>query len=94
MILGLVLGLAAVPAVMEAVAALLSGASFWQLFGIGAVIVALLAAVSLTRARLKVIRDYPEKGQSRWHWSGWRFKFYDAFERELENGAGTSSSRR
>lgn len=29
------------------------------------------------KARIRVIWHYPSKWQFRWHWTGWKFKFYD-----------------
>ncbi len=38
-----------------------------------------VAAVQALRVRLKIISDYPAKGQFRWHLAGWRSGFYDCF---------------
>jgi len=31
------------------------------------------------QVRVKVIHDFPEPGQTRWHWSAWHFQHYDRF---------------
>lgn len=55
------------------------GVPRWTSFPWLALFAGLAAAVAIGRARLKVIRDYPEKSQFNFHWSGWRFKFYDTY---------------
>ena len=44
-----------------------------------AVVITAVAAVYSYNARVKVIRDFPEKGMVNRHWSAWRFKHYDRF---------------
>lgn len=39
----------------------------------------IVAAVQMLRVRLKIISNYPSKGQFRWHLAGWRSGFYDRF---------------
>ncbi|MFZ0458600.1 MAG: DUF2235 domain-containing protein [Rhodoplanes sp.] len=43
------------------------------------VVFAVIIAIYSYNARVKVIRDFPEKGMVRRHWSAWRFKHYDRF---------------
>lgn len=52
---------------------------YWRSFWCVIAAVGLIAFVSGARAHLKVIRDFPKPGNFRWHWSAWRFKFYDQF---------------
>lgn len=44
-----------------------------------ALTIAAVAGIYSYRARVKVIRDFPEKGMVKRHWSAWRFKHYDRF---------------
>jgi uncharacterized protein (DUF2235 family) len=44
-----------------------------------ALVIAAVAAIYSYRVRVKVIRDFPEKGMVKRHWSAWRFKHYDRF---------------
>jgi T6SS, Phospholipase effector Tle1-like, catalytic domain len=48
---------------------------------IGSVMIASMFAFYLYsyRVRVKVIENYPEPGERRKHWSGWRFQHYDRF---------------
>lgn len=39
----------------------------------------IIAVILIAKARIRVIWDYPKRGQFRWHWTGWRFKFYDTY---------------
>ncbi len=57
----------------------LFGWHFWWTFGCVLVLVLLSALMSACRDHLKIIRDFPSKGSIKWHWSAWRFKFYDGF---------------
>lgn len=58
-----------------------------ELIGLNLVaVLAVFAAVALLavgihayRHRIKTIRDFPDKGDFRWHWSAWRFRHYDMF---------------
>jgi hypothetical protein len=52
---------------------------YWWSFGCVLAAVGLLTLVANCRAHIKVIRDFPNKGDISWHWSAWRFKFYDRF---------------
>ncbi len=72
--------LAAVGAAGVGAAALLAWLFGWPFWTTALAITgaaALFALLKVARARLRVIRDYPTVGKWRWHWSGWRFKFYD-----------------
>lgn len=42
--------------------------------GIG---IGIVTALVLAKARIRVIWRYPSRSQFRWHWTGWKFKFYD-----------------
>jgi hypothetical protein len=52
---------------------------YWWSFGGVITAVGLIALVKGVRAHLKIIRDFPQPGNFKWHWSAWRFKFYDQF---------------
>lgn len=75
----LVLGVAAAIYVASLAIGWLLDLPRWTVFAWAAAIATLLAAFWIAKARLKVIWDYPEAGKFRWHWSGWRFKFYDTY---------------
>lgn len=53
--------------------------SYWWSFAGVLTAVGLIAVSAAARAHIKVIRDYPKKGNFSWHWSAWRFKHYDRF---------------
>lgn len=48
-------------------------ATAWTLLGLGA----LMMGVDYVRSHYKSISDYPRPGESDWHFTTWRFKFYD-----------------
>ena len=52
---------------------------FWTAFFSAAAGLAICVIIYSLKVRVKVIRDYPEPGKSRRHWSAWRFKHYDMF---------------
>jgi uncharacterized protein (DUF2235 family) len=52
---------------------------YWWLFGCVLLGAGLVALVRSCMAHIKVIRDFPQKGNVTWHWSAWRFKNYDRF---------------
>ncbi|TWO68071.1 DUF2235 domain-containing protein [Caenimonas sedimenti] len=74
-------GLASVTAVGAYIAASIGTALFglptkvttWTLLGLGA----LMMGVDHIRSHFKWISDYPRHGKFDWHFSKWRFKFYD-----------------
>lgn len=47
--------------------------TFWTI----AAIVAASFFVTYFRTQIKVIRDFPSKGDFKWHQAAWRFRFYD-----------------
>lgn len=51
----------------------------WSAFSWAAAAASIVLAFLVAKSRIKVIRDYPEKGRMDWHWSGWKFKFYDTY---------------
>ena len=57
----------------------LFGLPFLTSATIALVVFAAIIAIYSYNARVKVIRDFPEKGMVRRHWSAWRFKHYDRF---------------
>lgn len=73
------LGLAAGAAVGAWLVSALFPLGFWcssiGLLGAAGLVVLIAAC----RLHLKVIRDFPAKGNISWHWSAWRFKHYDQF---------------
>lgn len=42
-------------------------------------VVGIAIGIYLYKTRFKVIRDFPERGDVRWHMAAWRFKHYDKF---------------
>jgi uncharacterized protein (DUF2235 family) len=52
---------------------------YWRSFWCVISVLGLLALVRGAQAHLKIIRDFPRPGSFKWHWSAWRFKFYDQF---------------
>ena len=57
----------------------LVGVPRWSVLPWAALGAGMALAFAIARARLKVIWDFPAKGQMNWHWSGWKFKFYDTY---------------
>lgn len=55
------------------------GWGYWWAFCAVLGIVGVMVLVSQCRSHFKIIRDFPTKSALRWHWSTWRFKFYDRF---------------
>jgi uncharacterized protein (DUF2235 family) len=81
---GVIIGIAVIAAMaFSALAAWLLSFLFGLPFltaAIGfAVFVGAVAAIFISKARVKIIRDFPTLGRLKWHWSGWRFKHYDRF---------------
>ena len=72
-------GLASTAAVGAWILREASPLSFWSAFVCVLAAVGLFTLVSSCRAHIKVIRDFPNKGNFSWHWSAWRFKHYDRF---------------
>jgi uncharacterized protein (DUF2235 family) len=56
-----------------------TGADFLQAFLVLLALGALVGGSQLLRSSLKLIRDFPTRGETRWHLSGWRSGFYDCF---------------
>lgn len=77
MILGLLLFIASMVALAASVLSLLLGFSFVQIFIVLGSFVLISYGVSSFRSHFKWITDYPEKGNLRWHFAAWRFRFYD-----------------
>lgn len=77
--MGLVTVIVAVVAVLAMVLQWLFEWNFRYTFIAAAIVSVISTIVLIARARLKVIHDYPVAGQSAWHWSGWRFAFYDTY---------------
>jgi len=76
----MLIAMAAFCAVASAVAWALSALlGFWCAFSAVVGAFSLVALVSQCRSHLKIIHDFPTKGALRWHWSAWRFQFYDRF---------------
>lgn len=75
----LIAGAATIIAGLSIAVGSLMGTSFWSTFAVTSVAGALIAAFAIARARLKVITDFPNSGQRRFHWSGWKFRFYDTY---------------
>ena len=73
----LLIALGASAAVAKATSLL--GADFYPAFFTALAIGALVFGAPLVRSSLKIIRDFPEPGRSRWHWAGWRSGFYDRY---------------
>jgi uncharacterized protein (DUF2235 family) len=55
------------------------GAEFSYAFWTTMVVGGLVAGYRLLRSSLKIIRDFPEPGQFRWHLARWKSGFYDRF---------------
>jgi uncharacterized protein (DUF2235 family) len=54
----------------------------WPLWHVLAAVIATVLigfGIFSYRVRVKIIRDYPNPGEYRWHWSAWRFRHYDRF---------------
>lgn len=77
--LGLLTGTAVIMAVLALAIDEMFGTGFRETFAIAASASAVAGAILIARARLKVITDYPGPGQRRYHWSGWKFRFYDTY---------------
>ena len=78
-LVGAAVGLAAAASIGAWFLSGLSLLSFWWSFACILAAVGLFALVSSCRAHIKVIRDFPDKGNFKWHWAAWRFKNYDMF---------------
>jgi hypothetical protein len=78
-LVGAAAGLATTAAIGAWILSELSPLSFWWSFACVLAAVGLFTLVSSCRAHIKVIRDFPNKGNFSWHWSAWRFKHYDQF---------------
>ncbi len=74
-------GLSAFVALMTALAAWALSATQWFPFGPTYVVLAVLILLTMLagyfRTHLKTIRDFPTKGDFKWHIAAWRFRFYD-----------------
>lgn len=55
------------------------GVDFWPAFFAIFIVGALIVGARVLRSSLKIIRDFPQPGQSRWHLAGWRSGFYDRY---------------
>lgn len=73
------LGLAAAAAFGALIISSVSPLGFRWSFAAVLAIAGLFALVKACQSHLKVIRDFPKKGNFSWHWSAWRFKHYDQF---------------
>lgn len=74
---GLITFVAFMVALAAGILALTPWFTFWQTFAILAALVAIVQAVSGFKAHFKSIRDYPRRGNWRFHFTAWRFRFYD-----------------
>nr|MDP2191137.1 DUF2235 domain-containing protein [Rhodoferax sp.] len=71
-------GMVALPCVVVAgIVHLMFGFGFWSTFFLLTVFLGLWAATRTFLSSLKVIKDFPEQGQTQWHLAGWRSGFYD-----------------
>lgn len=71
-------GLVALPCVMIAgIAKLALGFGFWPTFLLLASVVGVWTAIRTILSSVKIITDFPEPGQTQWHFAGWRSGFYD-----------------
>jgi uncharacterized protein (DUF2235 family) len=77
----MLLGLSAFVAVMTAVAAGILSLMPWFGFATSYAVLAALIVVGMAgsycKTHLKTIRDFPERGDFKWHIAAWRFRFYD-----------------
>lgn len=77
MMLGLLAFIASMVALSAGVLSLLPWFSFSPTFAALGVVAVIGYGVSSFRSHFKCIKDYPEKGSLRWHFTAWRFRFYD-----------------
>ena len=77
--LGLLAGAALILAVSAWAVDWMFETGFRATFTIAAGASALAATLLIARARLKVITNFPGPGERRYHWSGWKFRFYDTY---------------
>lgn len=79
--IGLGLALAAFTAVLVAVAAgflsLTPWLEFWPTFVTLGLVGASALLIPFVQAQFRSIRDFPERGNFKWHIVSWRFRFYD-----------------
>lgn len=61
------------------VAEVFLGVGFFTAFFTIGLLALVVIALPLLRVSLKVIRDYPQRGQFRLHFAGWRSGFYDKY---------------
>ena len=78
-LVGAAVGLAVSASIGAWILSALSPLSFWWSFVCMLAAAGLFTLASSCRAHIKVIRDFPNKGNFNWHWSAWRFKNYDMF---------------
>jgi len=74
--LGLALTLLAVVSLMASIISLF-GPDFRAAFVYAAAANSIVAVLAFAKARLRVIWHYPSGWRFSWHWTGWKFKFYD-----------------
>jgi uncharacterized protein (DUF2235 family) len=76
---GAAAGLASAAAVGAWILNELSSLGYWWSFLCVLAAAGLFTLAKSCQAHVKIIRDFPNKGDFSWHWSAWRFKFYDRF---------------
>ena len=62
---------------LAAIVLLMLGHGFWTTFFLLAFVVGLWTAIRAFFSSLKIIKDFPESGQTQWHFAFWRSGFYD-----------------
>lgn len=76
---GLAVIIAAAAFATAGLVAFATGASFgWTVGSVFVLMIVVTTALSL-RSSLRIIRDFPEKGQLKWHLAKWESGFYDRF---------------
>lgn len=51
--------------------------TFWPTFAVLALVAAAALLVPALKAQFRSIRDFPKRGDFKWHFVSWRFRFYD-----------------
>lgn len=77
MLAGLLAFVACMVALVSGILSLTPWFTFLPTFGVVATLVALFQAIGGFKAHFKSISDFPNKGNWKWHFTAWRFRFYD-----------------
>jgi uncharacterized protein (DUF2235 family) len=77
MLLGLGLFVAAMTALAAGVISLLPWFTFRPTFWVLTALIGLAMGTGYMKTNFKTIRDFPNKGDFKWHFAAWRFRFYD-----------------